>query len=72
MRVHACAAVRERVDEPDQKRDDQLQEVRVPEEQPGQIPEPVHQGGRDQRAGILRVHVEERDELRGRQLDTID
>lgn len=51
--------MRERVDEPDQERDDQLQEVRVPEERPGQILQPVLTGRRRQRTGVFRVHAGE-------------
>jgi len=56
--VFCGAAVRERVDELDQKRDDQLQKVRVPEEQPGQVLQPVLQRDRRQRSGVFRVHAE--------------
>lgn len=59
-------AVRERVDEPDQKRNDQLQEVHLPEEQPGQVLQPLFQGRRRQRVGVLRVLASRPDEPRDR------
>lgn len=56
-----------RIDEFDQKRDDQLQKIHVPEKQPWQVLQSVFQGNRNKRAGVLRMY-EKPIKLRRRQI----